>query len=176
MRKSFVALSLLLACALAAAGQSVLEWITFDAPQGRFTVELPAAPTSDVKTAQDAKAGPYTTHLFMARGGGEIYIVGWVDYDPNFNFGVQAELEANRDKFVAGAKARLIESKPIRFGPHPGLEFTAEIEGENPAQIRSRVYVVGRRPYQLIAVSAKGRDATRNFTRFFSSFKLKSGA
>ena len=36
----------------------------------------------------------------------------------------------------------------------------------------ARVYIVGRRPYQLITVTPAGRDASANRARFFSSFQL----
>ncbi len=38
-----------------------------------------------------------------------MFLIGWVDYDPSFNFNRQAELEANRDNFVKGLKATLAE-------------------------------------------------------------------
>ena len=36
---------------------------------------------------------PYSTHLFTAVSPQrEIYLVGWVDYSPSFNFGARAKL------------------------------------------------------------------------------------
>ena len=100
---------------------------------------------------------------------GEIFIVGWVDYDPKFNFDVQKELEANRDNFIKGVKAKLLTTTKASYGTNPGIEFTAESE---QAFFRSWVYVVGRRPYQLIAVSPKGATSSPNVARFHSSFTL----
>ena len=54
-------------------------------------------------------------------------------------------------------------------GAHPGIEFKAELTGRD---IVSRVYIVGRRPYQLIALTPQGRDSAAVNERFFSSFKL----
>ena len=42
------------------------------------------------------------------------FLIGWVDYDPSFNFNRQAELEANRDNFVKGIKATLVDQLDLR--------------------------------------------------------------
>lgn len=151
-------------------GQGQGAWETFTSEDGRFSVLMPGAPQPNEKTA-DSPNGPYTTHLFMARAEPRIYLVGWVDYAPAFNFGVQAELEANRDNLVKSLKAQLTgETKTIKLGQHPGIEFTAETE---QITLRSRVYIVGRRPYQLIAVRPRGAEQSAEDVRFFDSFTLK---
>jgi hypothetical protein len=171
MKKRLIASSLLLVAALASAAQTPPDWVKYSPPGAQFKVLLPAQPKVDTQTA-DSPHGPYTTHLFSSSTPDrQLYVVGWVDYDPKFNFGVQAELEANRDKFVTAVKGRLLGTTPIKLGTHPGIEFKAVIDGSG-VNIISRVYVVGRRPYQLIAISAAGADASRNVERFFSSFEV----
>jgi uncharacterized caspase-like protein len=145
-------------------------WMMFSPAGSLFSVGMPTQPKEDVNTTAGPN-GPYTTHLFTAMSADrEIYLVGWVDYDPKFNFGVQAELEANRDNFVKSLKATLLSTTPVKLSAHPGIEFKAEIPGK--FDIVSRVYIVGRRPYQLIMVTPAGRDASANRERFFSSFHL----
>jgi hypothetical protein len=169
-KKNLGALLLVLAAALTAGAQAPADWVKFSPPGSPFTVQLPAEPKADSKTSQGPH-GPFTTHLFSsATPAREIYMVGWVDYDPKFNFGVQAELNANRDNFIKSIKATLLSTTPIKLGAHPGIEFKAELAGK--ADIVSRVYIVGRRPYQLIAVTPAGRDSSAGRQRFFSSFQL----
>ncbi|HWS52729.1 MAG TPA: hypothetical protein VN228_01270 [Pyrinomonadaceae bacterium] len=169
-KKNLAALVLVLTAALTAAAQQPAGWVKFSPAGSSFTVLMPTEPKADTKTAQSPH-GPYTTNLFSSvTPAREIYMVGWVDYDPKFNFGVQAELEANRDNFVKNVKAKLLSSTPIKLGTHPGIEFKAELTGQ--ADIVSRVYVVGRRPYQLIIVSPAGRASAADRERFFSSFQL----
>lgn len=175
MMKTFLA-AVLVAVAFApafgqqgAAASASAQWDKFAPPEKHFSVILPGTPQEESNTTTDPKAGPYTTHLYMARDGGSIYIVGWVDYDPKFNFHVQSELEANRDNLAKGVKAKVLNTTPIKLGTHPGIEFTAENER---AFFRSRVYIVGKRPYQLIAVSPKGSDESPNVGKFLSSFAL----
>jgi hypothetical protein len=171
MTKKFPAvLSLVLFAALTASAQTPAGWVKFSPAGSPFNLLMPTQPKEDKKTS-DSPNGPYTTVLFTSVSPErEIYLVGWVDYDPKFNFGVQAELEANRDNFVNAVKATVLSTTPIKLGPNPGIEFKAELTGR--VDIVSRVYIVGRRPYQLITVTPAGRDASANRERFFSSFQL----
>jgi hypothetical protein len=167
-------LSLVLLAALAARAQTppapAADWVKFSPAGAHFTILLPVEPKEDKQTVQSPH-GPYTTYLYSSISAErEFYMVGWADYDPKFNFDVQAELNANRDNFVNGLKAKLLSTTPIKLGTYPGIEFEAELTGK--VDIVSRVYIVGRRPYQLITVTPAGRDATANRERFFSSFKL----
>lgn len=170
MKKIPVLLSLVLLVALTASAQTPADWVKFSPPGSPFTILLPSEPKEE-KTTTESPVGPYTTYLYSSvspeRG---IYLVGWVDYDPKFQFGVQAELEANRDNFVKSLKATLLSTTPIKLGTHPGIEFEAELPEK--FDIVSRVYIVGRRPYQLIAVTPVGSDVSAQRERFFSSFQL----
>ena len=171
MTKKFPAvLPLVLLAALSASAQTPAGWVKFSPAGSPFTVLMPAEPKEEKKTS-DSPQGPYTTVLYSSKSPeNEIYLIGWVDYDPQFKFGVQAELEANRDNFVKSVKATLLSTTPVKLGTHPGIEFKAEIPGR--FDIVSRVYIVGRRPYQLITVTPAGRDFSANRARFFSSFHL----
>lgn len=146
------------------------SWVRFNSELGRFTVMLPQNPTENTETVK-SNVGPYTTHLFSVRSVKTVFLVGWVDYDPGFTFGVQSELNANRDNFVKAINATLVSSNNTRIDGYQSLEFTAETA---ETFYRSRVYIVGRRPYQLIAGTLKGTDDTINVTRFFDSFKVRT--
>jgi len=151
------------------------EWVTFTSAPGRFSVLLPEIPTDKAATTQ-SEHGPYNTHLFIVRTERSVFLVGWVDYDPSFNFSIQSELDANRDNFVNGLKSKgidisVVSTTKITMNGNPGIEFIAE----TPDTVyKSRVYIIDRRPYQLIAGSSKSRDDSTNVARFFQSFKLLS--
>jgi hypothetical protein len=93
-----------------------------------------------------------------------------VDYDPSFNFNRQAELEANRDNFVKGINAILLTTHPTTIDGYSALEFTAETSDRI---FKSRVFLVGRRPYQIVIGSPKGMDDSAIVNRFFNSFKVR---
>ncbi len=142
-------------------------WIKFSSDEGRFSVLVPDTPTEKSETT-DSTHGPYTTHLFIVRGP-TIFLIGWVDYDPSFNFNRQAELEANRDNFVKGLSATLVSTRATVINGYSAIEFTAETADKS---FKSRVFMVGRRPYQIVIGSPKGTDDAANVNRFFNSFKV----
>jgi len=143
-------------------------WAQFNSPEGRFSVLMPEIPQEKTETT-DSSHGPYTTHLFVVRDNTSVYLIGWVDYDPSFNFNRQAELEANRDNFVKGISATLVSTRPTVIDGYSGLEFTAETADRT---FKSRVFLVGRRPYQIVIGSPKGMDDSASTERFFNSFKV----
>ncbi len=143
-------------------------WVHFNSEEGRFSVLMPKIPEDKTETKETAH-GPYTTHLFIVKGTTTVYLIGWVDYDPQFNFDRKAELDANRDNFVRGIKAKLLTSLPTVIDGYSAIEFTAETA---EMVFRSRVYMVGRRPYQIVIGSKKGTEDFATVNRFFNSFKV----
>jgi hypothetical protein len=144
-------------------------WVRFTSDDGHFSVLMPEIPQDKTETT-DSAHGPYTTHLFVVRDQTSVYLIGWVDYSPSFNFNRQAELEANRDNFVKGINATLVSTRPTVIDGYSALEFTAETTDRT---FRSRVYMVGRRPYQIVIGQPKGQDDIASVNRFFNSFKVR---
>src|SRR5678816_1803434 len=143
-------------------------WVPFSSELGRFSVMMPEVPQEKTETV-DSAHGPYTTHLFIVKDTTNVYLIGWVDYDASFNFNRQAELEANRNNFVKGIKATLLSSKATMIDGYNAIEFSAEA---GDRVFKSRVFLVGRRPYQIVIGSPKGMDDTALVERFFNSFKV----
>lgn len=135
---------------------------------GRFSILVPAAPEETKETTQ-SDHGPYTTYLFITREPSNVYLIGWVDYDPSFNFNRQKELEANRDNFVKGVQARLTSTQSMTIDGFPVIEFTCDTTERT---FHSRVYMVGRRPYQIVIGYPKGQSELAPIARFFNSFKV----
>ena len=145
-------------------------WVKFTSDTGRFSVLMPEVPQEQTETTQ-SEHGPYTTHLFIVRDPQNVYLIGWVDYDPSFNFNRQSELDANRDNFVKGIKATLISSRTLTLDGFQALEFSAETADRT---FKSRVYMVGRRPYQIVIGVPKGDEDPVLVNRFFNSFKVRA--
>lgn len=143
-------------------------WVRYNSVTGRFTVLMPETPEDKSETTP-SDHGPYTTHLFIVRDTKNVYLIGWVDYDPSFNFNRQAELEANRDNFVKGINATLTSTRGTNIDSYPVIEFTADTADRT---FKSRVFMVGRRPYQIVIGYPKGEPDAVATNRFFNSFKV----
>ena len=144
-------------------------WVRFNSDIGRFSVLMPEIPTDKTETTP-SEHGPYTTHLFVIRHDPNVYLIGWVDYDPSFNFNRQSELAANRDNFVKGIKATLVSTRPLQIDGYQAIEFVAETADRT---FKSRVYMVGRRPYQIVIGYPKDQEDPVSTNRFFNSFKVR---
>ena len=144
-------------------------WELFNSASGRFSVLVPEIPEEKVETTP-SEHGPYTTHLFIVRNDTQVFLIGWVDYDVSFNFNRQDELVANRDNFVKGVSATLTSTRALQLDGYSAIEFTADTPDRT---FKSRVYMVGRRPYQIVIGYPKGDEDLVATNRFFNSFKVK---
>src|SRR5215203_1794093 len=79
----------------AAANVDASGWTKFTSAAGRFSVLLPPGTPEDKVETTPSDHGPYTTHLLIMRDevARNVFLVGWVDYDPSFKFNSQSELE-----------------------------------------------------------------------------------
>jgi hypothetical protein len=144
-------------------------WVKYTSELGLFSVLMPVIPEEKTETTP-SEHGPYTTHLFISKDTTNVYLIGWVDYDPNFNFNKRSELVANRDNFVKGINATLLSSQTLKLDGYDAIEFTAEANGRI---FRSRVYMVGCRPYQIVIGYPKDVVDPAVVNRFFNSFKVR---
>ena len=154
----------------AAAQQQQANWTSFRSDEGGFSILFPAAPSRDEKPLPPGPGSPGRTVIFMAKASVGIWLAGLAEYDPNFKFGVQAELDANRDNFLKGVGGTLLSSKPMTLGTAPGLEFTAEKPGQWFA--KGRIFIVGRRPYQVLAMVGPQNAQSPEIDLFLGSLRV----
>jgi len=151
------------------------DWTRYSSAGGRFSVLIPTTeqPTEQVETKPD-ESGPYTTHTFAIRVPDKgAYMVAWVEYAPSMRLNVQGELAANRDNLLKPFKGTVLSQTTISLEGNPGIEFTADVEVNGaPAYVKSRVYVVGSRPYMLAALFFKGQEDYRGIDKFLTSLEL----
>ena len=142
------------------------EWITFNSAEGKFSALLPVEPSAQSDSSTDYPT--YTTKMFLSRNKTDIFVVGWVDYESSYSFDPQKELEANRDNFVKGINGTLVSTKNTEFNGYKAVEFVAT---SGSYYWTSKVFLVGRRPYQLLVGSNTG-VVSENETKFYNSFSI----
>ena len=158
---SCVLLALIAATASAQTEQT--GWEEF-APEGAgFSLLVPTKPVEAIATKKN-----YTMHSFTTTVGRATYVASYTDYE-QIKLAPAAFLTANRDRFNRGLQATLVSSREITVDGHTGIEFTSE----NPAaNIRSQLFLIGKRMFQTASVVFKDTDQTREVNRFFDSFKF----
>ena len=123
-------------------------------------------PTKPVETIT-AKPN-YTMHSFTTTSGRATYVGSYTDYQ-QIKLGPAAFLTVNRDTFNKTLQAKLVSSREITLDGHTGIEFISE----NPAaNIRSQLFLIGKRMFQTASIVFKDVDQTREVNRFFDSFKF----
>ena len=127
-----------------------------------FSIMMPGKAEEELQRSDD-----FTLHLYSVSTPAGIYMASYGDYAPRINLDPDGELAANRDNFLKGLNARLIETRNITLNGYKGLEFT----GENDTTFfKSRVYINGNRVYQFMTAVDTGKDDSANVNRFFASF------
>ena len=144
------------------------DWITFNSPEGKFSALLPTKPSTQTDTSNGYPY--YTTNLFISRTNTDFFVIGWVDYETSYKFDAQKELEANRDNFIKGINGTLVSTNNTKFNGYQAVEFVTQ---SGSLYWTSKVFLVGRRPYQLLAGSTTGK-APENLERFYNSFSIKN--
>lgn len=143
------------------------EWVKLAPVGGGFSILMPGKAEERVDPSDQ-----FTFHLFSVSTDKTIYLAGWGDYAPSIKLDPDGELIANRDNFLKGVSATLIDSKKTTLEGRAGLEFSGE---SDQASFKSRVYIFGNRVHQIAVAVLKGQDDTDNVNRFFASFSLSSG-
>jgi len=149
--------------------------IVFTSKEGKFSVSLPTKP---VKQTQKARSdiGELQVHLFIVDQKERGFIASYTDY-PNGSVTDQTRqkvLDACRDGNVKGVKGKLASEKKITLGEkkHEGRELLIELPG-GKATYRARIFLVGDRLYQVIAIGPDDFARSQAVTDYLDSFQVK---
>jgi len=147
----------------------------FKSDPGRFSVMTPVELQAESKTL-DTEAGKIELHLFAAQLDNIAYVVGYSDYSPESAPPGYAEkmLDGARDGSVGNTKGKLISETPITLSGYPGRELVIETRGQDlpPAVVKTRLFMVKNRLYQVTVVAPRGKAGDKIIDDFLQSFKL----
>ena len=152
-------------------GQGV-GWENFNSPEGRFNILMPTKPKLEVKEV-DSRVGKLTLYAYSASNNTGYFIVSYADYpaEPNEK---ETMLDAVRTGVLNGLSVAMsgTEKKIAIFG-YPGREFSASKTVQDTEVIFTwRIYLVGRRLYQLAVVTPKADANSPDIAKFLTSFEL----
>jgi hypothetical protein len=142
---------------------------------GRFTVQLPGTPVEMKDKMTLLTGGLADTHSYEIKGGwlGVSYFVQYMDFpvsDQAILGNVERALVEMRNRVVG--KNKLVASQFTMLGDAPGIAFLYR-EADSPGVAQVRIYLSGKRVYQLFASPLNEAKLDLNATRFFDSFELK---
>ncbi len=145
------------------------EWRIVRSEPGRFEVSLPGAARTSLETLYTA-AGNLTQHQFLVNLGQRAFMVTYVDYPATSvkELGPR-KIFANIREGVRADGATDLRQGTLTLGQHPGNALSYRKEGK--FWVKSRLYLVGNRLYQLTVTGQKPLEPAE-VGRFFESFKV----
>lgn len=180
MAKKITVLSILVLLAFSvASGQQppateAASWEKFSSSEGRFTFLVPTKPAA-ANQEVDTKVGKLMIYTFASKNNVGYFMGTFGDYPNDASDSAQAEriLDGVRDGVIRGSKTTLISEKQRWIRGYPGREFTGSGKVDGTDVIYSwRVYLVGRRLYQLVAATLDNDAGHPDVTKFLDSFDL----
>src|SRR5215471_17233028 len=159
-----------------AADPPLRGWKEFSPKEGDFRVSMPGTPEEKSQTRETTDGVGKLTSYGIVREGFAYMIIRSDVPASVLAKGPKKVLDEARDQGVKKAGATLREEKAIELDGHPGREMVLDVPESRtrPAGIyRSRVYLVGRTHYSVIAFSSKSGDRSKEITSFLDSFRLK---
>jgi hypothetical protein len=148
----------------------------FTSEQGRFSVMSPL-PLEESTQSVDSELGPIEVHFFMADQADRAYMVGYSDYPQDFIDQTDPDsiLDGARDGAVGNVNGKLVsETNLLLDDQHPGREIiiTTMLDQDQEGTVKSHMYLVGNRLYQVMVIAASGEMSVQEMDDFINSFKL----
>jgi hypothetical protein len=150
----------------------VIEWQEFSSAECAFSILMPGQPALSNQTVKTA-AGDMKLHEYMVELRRGAYGVIYSDLPPLFLQQPDAArrlLDAGRDGAVSQVKGKLVSEDIIHIGLNPGRELKVDFA---KGTIRTRIYLINTRLYQVIAVVPSGQEqkASEDTAKFLDSFR-----
>lgn len=168
MRKLMAAFGVVLLWAVGCGPGAMKEYTS---AEGKFKVMM----YDNAKKEEQASLGTQA-HVLGNESGNRLLYVAYADLpiggdEPEEQ--AQKRLEDSRDGMLKKLKAELGEdSKTTLEGKYPGRSFGAGLPG-GKGELRARVYLAGKRLYQVVAMGPKGFvDSDDVKKEFFGKFQL----
>jgi hypothetical protein len=139
----------------------------FVSPEGKFRVILPGTPMQ-----KRQQFGPVSLTMYTLENRDGAYMAGFCDVPIGANESeamTQRRLDGAREGAVRNVNGALIREARIRLhGRDPGREIEANLP-HNRGILRARVYIVGRRMYQVMVVGTPAWAHSADANRFLDS-------
>jgi hypothetical protein len=169
MRRSLVLVFTLLSAGLVCGSGPPAE--EFSSKEGKFKVAFPGKP----KEQKQAAAGT-TMQMYVVENPNGAYIVGYGDMP----IPEKEPAEKIKDRLdgavlgMAGATGgKVLEQKDIRIARTlPGRQFQIAITKPMEGLIRGKIYLSGKRLYQVFVVGTKDFAKSAGATKFLDSFMI----
>jgi hypothetical protein len=143
----------------------------FTSAEYKFKAKFPGSPKAEEQTVMGIKMKMFGVET---RNGASVVGVSDMPIPANEpDAAVQARLDGARDGAIKNAGGTLASSSPVTLaGKYPGREFTASVTNPTKGLVRARVYLVGKRMYQVMVMGTESYANSAASTEFLNSFQV----
>ena len=143
---------------------------TFHSAASGFSVDAPGKLIESVQQTP-TKLGPIEAHAFLLDlGASGALMVMCNEFPADHSYDPPKVLDGALKGGVDSFKGRIDWQHPLNLNGTPGVEARL-LSDKFVVQIR--IYLAGRRLYQLMAIAPLGQDLPLGSTRFFDSFRFE---
>ena len=146
-----------------------LDWRPLTPADARFTVLMPAKSQEDSR----AIAGGATMHMWSTKAGDTVFGAGYADYpdDARSHFG------AVRDALIGKSGNKVVDDRDITLHDMAGralrIEAAADGQAANARTVQVRLFLYGKRLYQLAVISRRDSISDEDVALYFDSFRIQ---
>ena len=146
----------------------------YKSPDHSFAVMLPKEVGEQEQTV-NTQLGPIKMCIYSAKSKHQEFTVVYSDYPDSYvnTTGPAVILDGARDGAVRNIQGQLLSETLIELQGNPGREL--KIEGPRKLIIRSRMYLVKNRLFQIMAISKPDHSFDKKIKDVFDSFRITDG-
>ena len=162
-------------------------WITYNAPDGSFTVRMPKEPTVAQQTVATA-AGDIAISMYSVEKGDATVLVGVNAFPQSIidqmasgdQTVIKSMLDGGRNGAITNVNGTFQSERDVTMNGFPGREFTFTIDGANTPNGKTmlgtaRVILATDRMFQLITLEPQDTADAAMVQQFFDSFQITIG-
>jgi len=146
-------------------------WEPFTSKEHGFSILMPGKPLENTQNVKSPVGQLEVTTFFADHGKDAAVMISVTQYPESaLKFGPAKLLDSARDGAVSSSKGKLKAETKITLGAHQGRDLT--IESDTRGHMRTRIFLVGSRLIQTMAIGPKGYPQSKEATTFLDSLKL----
>jgi len=152
------------------AATAASQWRLIQSSEAGFAVSLPGEAAVVKKKTESGQ--PLVNYLLSA--GGSTYRVSFQGLRPGVTERMAEEIFGKvRTSLFADKNKKLLSERRISLGKAPGRELHLRMRVKSTDVVmKLRMYIVGKRFYQLIYGAENGKENGADEARFFKSFRI----
>ena len=149
-------------------------WQMFNSPEGKFNILAPSKPKLKVEDI-DSPPGKVTYYSYSSVSNVGFFSITYFDHPVEAKNAseINSRLDVIRDGVLSTLGGEVVSEKKMRLYGYPGREFFVKKSEKGSDDLYQwRIFLVGKRVYQLAVATERKDSGSPDIAKFFTSFNL----